>query len=246
MNYSTYDKEFYSLVQALKQWIHYLLGKETILHTDHHPLIFINSLSNIQEQRHLKWASYIQQFHLVIRYKKGTLNKLADLLNRSPTIVLSILEVRCTNYDTWKDQYATDSEFQKIWIALHRPTEINQTPFLDYNIQDVWLYNSICYVFHTHRNTSFSLGSRMLQRMVDTSVPQRPFEICNVISIGLPYSLQLRNLFELVHYAPNPSHPTKNMAYISHCLFLHGLGTQSPWNFSVESQPPKINMMQSG
>jgi hypothetical protein len=46
-NYSTYDKEFYSLVQALKQWRHYLLGKETILHTDHHPLIFINSQSKI-------------------------------------------------------------------------------------------------------------------------------------------------------------------------------------------------------
>jgi hypothetical protein len=56
-NYSTYDKEFYSLVQALKQWRHYLLGKETILHTDHHPLIFINSQLNIQEQRNLKWAS---------------------------------------------------------------------------------------------------------------------------------------------------------------------------------------------
>eukprot|EP00253_Pinus_taeda_P008244 PITA_08244 len=37
------DKEFYSLVQALKQWRHYILGKETILHTYHHPLIFINS-----------------------------------------------------------------------------------------------------------------------------------------------------------------------------------------------------------
>lgn len=60
VNYSTYDKEFYSLVQALKQWRHYILGKETILHTDHHPLIFINSQSKIQEQRHLKWATYIQ------------------------------------------------------------------------------------------------------------------------------------------------------------------------------------------
>ena len=43
INYNTYDKEFYSLVQALKQWRHYILGKETVLHTDHHPLIFINS-----------------------------------------------------------------------------------------------------------------------------------------------------------------------------------------------------------
>lgn len=30
--YNIYDKEFYSLVQATKQWNHYILGKETILH----------------------------------------------------------------------------------------------------------------------------------------------------------------------------------------------------------------------
>jgi hypothetical protein len=81
VNYNTYDKEFYSLVQALKQWCHYILGKETILHTDHHPLIFINSQSKMQEQHHLKWATYLQQFHLVIKYKKGTSNKMVDLLS---------------------------------------------------------------------------------------------------------------------------------------------------------------------
>ena len=33
-----------------------------------------------------------------------------------------------------------DPEFQKIWIALHRPMEINQTPFLEYTIRDGWIY----------------------------------------------------------------------------------------------------------
>jgi hypothetical protein len=80
-----------------------LLGEETVLHTDYHPLIFINSQSKIQEQSHLKWASYIQQFQLVIRYKKDTSNKMVDLLTRPPTPFLSILEVRCATYDTWKD-----------------------------------------------------------------------------------------------------------------------------------------------
>ena len=28
--YSTYDKEFYAVVQALKHWIHYLLGNEFV------------------------------------------------------------------------------------------------------------------------------------------------------------------------------------------------------------------------
>jgi hypothetical protein len=34
----TYDKEMYSIVQACRKWRHYILGKETIIHTDHKPL----------------------------------------------------------------------------------------------------------------------------------------------------------------------------------------------------------------
>ena len=33
--YSTYDKELYALVQSVKKWKHYLMGKETIIHTNH-------------------------------------------------------------------------------------------------------------------------------------------------------------------------------------------------------------------
>ena len=43
LNYSTYDKYFYSLVQDLKEWRHYILGEEMVLHTYYHPLIFNNS-----------------------------------------------------------------------------------------------------------------------------------------------------------------------------------------------------------
>jgi hypothetical protein len=146
LNYSTYDKEFYSLVQALKQWKHYLLGKETILHTDHHPLIFINSQSKIQDQRHLKWETYIQHFHLLIKYKKGTTNKMADLLSRPLVQVLHILEVRCASYDAWKSKYESDPDFGEIWAALQNPTVINRSPFLDYAIRNGWLYkfNQLC------------------------------------------------------------------------------------------------------
>lgn len=31
LNYKTYNKEFYALVQALKRWRHDILGKETII-----------------------------------------------------------------------------------------------------------------------------------------------------------------------------------------------------------------------
>ena len=41
--YPTYDKEMYSIVQAWRQWKHYILGIETIIHTDHNPLQFIQT-----------------------------------------------------------------------------------------------------------------------------------------------------------------------------------------------------------
>ena len=33
--YPTYEKEMYSIVQGCRQWKHYILGKEIIIHIDH-------------------------------------------------------------------------------------------------------------------------------------------------------------------------------------------------------------------
>ena len=38
LKYSTYDKEFYDIIQALKKWRHYLIPKEFVLHSDNHAL----------------------------------------------------------------------------------------------------------------------------------------------------------------------------------------------------------------
>jgi hypothetical protein len=41
--YPTYDKEIYSIVQVCRQWKHYILGKETIIQTDHKPLEVVHT-----------------------------------------------------------------------------------------------------------------------------------------------------------------------------------------------------------
>ena len=38
VKYPTYDKELYALVQSVKKWKHYLMGKEIVIHTNHQPL----------------------------------------------------------------------------------------------------------------------------------------------------------------------------------------------------------------
>ena len=35
LKYPTYNKEIYDLMQSMKKWKHYLIGKETIIHNDH-------------------------------------------------------------------------------------------------------------------------------------------------------------------------------------------------------------------
>jgi hypothetical protein len=52
--YPTYDKEMYSIVQACCQWRHYILGKETVIHTNHKPLQFMQTQGKLQNDRYQK------------------------------------------------------------------------------------------------------------------------------------------------------------------------------------------------
>ena len=60
------------------------MGKETIMHTHHQPLQYLQSQTKLEQSRHLRWMGFLQQFHLVIKYKKGIQNKVADMLSRPP------------------------------------------------------------------------------------------------------------------------------------------------------------------
>ena len=55
--YSTYDLEFYAIVQAVKHWSYYLAYKEFNLHTDHEALKHLNTQTNLNK-RHARWAIY--------------------------------------------------------------------------------------------------------------------------------------------------------------------------------------------
>ena len=43
LQYSTYDKEFYAVVQALRYWLHYLLPHEFVLYSDYEALRYLYS-----------------------------------------------------------------------------------------------------------------------------------------------------------------------------------------------------------
>jgi hypothetical protein len=86
VKYSTYDKEFYVVIQALKMWRHYLVPKEFVLYSDNHALQFVTQQEKLN-QRHVKWVEYMQNFTFVIKHIFGTANKVVDALSRKSLLM---------------------------------------------------------------------------------------------------------------------------------------------------------------
>jgi hypothetical protein len=108
VNYHTYDKELYALVQSVKKWKNYLLGKEKIIHTDHQPLLYLHAQTNCNNLDTTDgWV-----FHLLIKYKKGTSNKVADMISRTPIGASIILKNTYLSHDNYVEKYAIDEDFK--------------------------------------------------------------------------------------------------------------------------------------
>ncbi|KAE8676151.1 putative CCCH-type zinc finger family protein [Hibiscus syriacus] len=112
-NYSTYDLEFYAIVQSLKHWRHYLVQKEFILFTDHEALKYINGQHKLS-RRHAKWVAYLQEFTFTLRHQAGSLNRVADALSRR-TLLLTTMSTKVAGFETFTDMYAADPSFGRIF-----------------------------------------------------------------------------------------------------------------------------------
>jgi hypothetical protein len=93
--YATYDKEMYSIVQFCHQWKNYIPGKETIIHTNHKPLQFIQTQGKLHNDLHQKWSRYLQQFHINIMYKIGISNHVVDCLIQPHVVALTTVFHSC-------------------------------------------------------------------------------------------------------------------------------------------------------
>jgi hypothetical protein len=61
---------------------------------------------------------FLKQFHLVIKYKKSTSNKVADMLSRPPIVASIILKNSYLSHDSYVEQYAIDEDFKEVYEKL--------------------------------------------------------------------------------------------------------------------------------
>ena len=132
LNYSTYDVEFYAVINALQQWWHCLIQKEFILYTDYEVLKYINSQKKLS-RRHIKLVNYLQEFHFVVKDKSDAQNRVADVLSKMAKL-LGILRVEIVGFDALKDLYARDPIFANIFQTVQTNKRI------DYQVQDSFLF----------------------------------------------------------------------------------------------------------
>jgi hypothetical protein len=61
---------------------------------------------------------FLNQFHLVIRYKKGIHNKVVDMLSRPPSTIGTILKHNSITHESYIEQYAEDKYFKEVYETL--------------------------------------------------------------------------------------------------------------------------------
>ncbi|GFX85361.1 transposon Ty3-I Gag-Pol polyprotein [Trichonephila clavipes] len=81
-NWSTYDRELFSIYSSVKKFKHMLEGRTFVIYTDQKPLTYaFQQHSEKCSPRQLRHLDFISQFSTDIRYTKGSDNTVADALS---------------------------------------------------------------------------------------------------------------------------------------------------------------------
>lgn len=96
-NHSAIEKEAYAIVESLKKWRHYLIGKPFLLVTDQRSVSFMfdaKHTSKIKNEKIQRWRLELSPYKYDIVYRPGTQNHVADALSRVCAIVETPAKLR--------------------------------------------------------------------------------------------------------------------------------------------------------
>jgi hypothetical protein len=82
INYVTHDLELAAIVDALKMWRHYLLGRIFVLMIDHYGSRHLFDQPKLNP-RQARWMALLSVFDFKIKHIKGKENRVVDSLSRS-------------------------------------------------------------------------------------------------------------------------------------------------------------------
>jgi hypothetical protein len=101
-------------------------------------LQYLQSQTKLHQSRHFQWMGFLQQFHLVIRYKKGIQNKVVDMVSRPSVNASIILKHSSLVHESYIEQYVRDEDFKDVYETLIHGIKVEE---LNYRVHDKLLYH---------------------------------------------------------------------------------------------------------
>jgi len=85
---------------------------------------------------------FLQQFILVIKYKKGISNKVENMLSRPLLFSSIVLKNASLSHDSYIEQYATDEDFKEVYEKLTYGSHVE-----NYHLQIIYSTTLESYAF---------------------------------------------------------------------------------------------------
>ena len=117
-----------------------MVPKEFVIYIDHQALRYLENQSRLN-QRHMKWVEFMHSYTFVLKHRSRKSNKVADALSRR-SYLLSTMTMEVTRLEGMKDLYEFGLDFAESWKACKDPWRCNKTPYLDYFIQEGFLFKN--------------------------------------------------------------------------------------------------------
>ena len=135
LNWSTHEKEAFSIVLACVKWRHYLESGPVTVYTDHKALLELQTQPHLT-RRQARWLERLQDFDLHYHHLPGRLNIVADALSRRPDFVLSAILAASSSltiadpdaHVSIRSYYPADSTFGSIYSALQASSSSSPAP----------------------------------------------------------------------------------------------------------------------
>lgn len=134
-----------------------MIDKETIIHIKHYPLQYLQSQIKLQKYHHFRCMGFLQQFHFVIKYKKGTNNKVVDMISTPLVFASIVLNNSSLSHDSYAEQYAIDEDIIYVYERLTHGSQVE-----NYYLHGNLLYHlgKLCIpkseIVHNLRSSHFS------------------------------------------------------------------------------------------
>ena len=145
--YSATDKEWLAVVEAVSShWRPLLEGRETIVRTDHRPLLGkLSSASSIPPllHRHTRWIERLSPFSLRLEHISGSDNHIADALSRTPEFYqANAIVTGVEGKMTLKEAVARDCVYQQKAKDIQKSCESPTSSWNGVSVKNGIIYHS--------------------------------------------------------------------------------------------------------